>query len=348
MRPGKFRVAPLGSVHVSTNRALDLPPEVRLHVVSGKGGTGKTTVAAALALGLAARGQRVLLMEVEGRQALAQLFDTPAQSYTERRVALTAAGGEVHTLAVDAEQALMEYLEMFYNLRRAGVALRRMGAIDFATTVAPGLRDVLLTGKAIEAVKRRKDGKAVFDAVVLDAPPTGRVTRFLNVSSDVAGIARVGPIRNHADSVMGVLRSPRTAVHLVTLLEEMPVQETIDAIDSLQHVDLPVGSIIVNMIRRPLLTDVELATARFGRLDRTAVEANLRQVLPTRTMASGDVVTALFAEAADHAVRVEQEDEQRIILARSGRPFVELPFLSGGIDIGALYELGARLCGPND
>ena len=64
---------------------------------------------------------------------------------------------------------------------------------------------------------------------MLDAPPTGRITRFLNVTAEVAGLAKVGPIRTQADGVMAVLRSSQTAVHLVTLLEEMPVQETVDA-----------------------------------------------------------------------------------------------------------------------
>jgi anion-transporting ArsA/GET3 family ATPase len=97
---------------------------VELHVVSGKGGTGKTTVAAALALALARDGKRTLLMEVEGRQGIAQLFDVPPLPYEERVVAVAPNGGEVWALAVDAEEALLDYLELFYNLRRAGSALR--------------------------------------------------------------------------------------------------------------------------------------------------------------------------------------------------------------------------------
>ena len=134
---------------------------MRLHVVTGKGGTGKTTVAAALALALAGGGKQVLLVEVEGRQSFAQLFDTPPLPYEERKVAVAPGGGDVYVLSVDPEDALLDYLHMFYKLSPTGVgarALRRMGAIEFATTIAPGLRDVLLTGKVKEAVVRTGGG----------------------------------------------------------------------------------------------------------------------------------------------------------------------------------------------
>lgn len=167
----------------------------RLQVVSGKGGTGKTTVAAALALALAREGRRTLLVEVEGRQGIAQLFGTEALPYEERKIAVApgVGGGEVYALAIDAERALLDYLQMFYKLGSAGRALKKLGAIDFATTIAPGLRDVLLTGKACEAVRRKdKAGRFVYDHVIMDAPPTGRITRFLNVNDEVAGLAGSG------------------------------------------------------------------------------------------------------------------------------------------------------------
>ncbi|MFE6852001.1 ArsA family ATPase, partial [Streptomyces sp. NPDC057674] len=226
----------------------------RLQVVSGKGGTGKTTVAAALALALATEGKRTLLVEVEGRQGIAQLFETEALPYEERKIAVAPGGGEVYALAIDAERALLDYLQMFYKLGTAGRALKKLGAIDFATTIAPGVRDVLLTGKACEAVRRReKHGGHTYDHVVMDAPPTGRITRFLNVNDEVAGLARIGPIHNQAQAVMRVLKSPETAVHLVTLLEEMPVQETADGIAELRAAELPVGRVVVNMVRPHVL-----------------------------------------------------------------------------------------------
>src|SRR5689334_1004791 len=241
---------------------------VRLHIVTGKGGTGKTTVAAALALALANQGKRVLLVEVEGRQAISQTFDVTPLAHTEARISHAERGGEVFGLSVEAKAALLEYLQIFYKLGRAGGLLERFGAIDFATTIAPGVRDVLLTGKVYEAVRRRSGGRPVYDAVVLDAPATGRITRFLDVNSEVAGLARVGPIRHQADSITTLLRSPQTAVHLVTLLEEMPVQETLDGVASLRAVGLPVGGVVVNQVREPILPAGRLASAAKGKVNR--------------------------------------------------------------------------------
>jgi anion-transporting ArsA/GET3 family ATPase len=317
--------------------APNAPLDVRCHVVTGKGGTGKTTVAAALALSLAANGRRVLLAETEGRQGIAQLFDTPPLPYEERRVAVARGGGEVRALA-----HVLEYLDMFYNLKRAGRALRKMGAVDFATAIAPGLRDVLLTGKIKEAVTRRHEGRFVYDAVVVDAPPTGRITRFLNVTGEVAGLARSGPIKAQSDGVMAVLRSPSTAVHLVTLLEDMPVQETADAIAELTAARLPVGSVIVNMATEPLLPAASLSRAAEGGLTGS-------DLLPALTAAgvtgAEQVADGLAAEAVEHARRWASQDALRGDVEALGRPVVELPLSTSPIDLGCLYEIAERLEG---
>ena len=321
-------------------------PRVRLHVVTGKGGTGKSTVAAALALALASHGQHVLLCEVEGRQGIARMFDVDPLPYAERRIAtgLRTDGepGVVHALHIDPEAALLEYLAMYYRLGRAGRALDRFGVVEFATTIAPGVRDVLLTGKVYEAVQRnsRNKGAIEYDAVVLDAPPTGRITQFLNVSDELAGLAKVGPIKNQADTMMGLFRSPRTAVHFVTVLEEMPVQETADGIAQVREAGLPVGGVVVNLVRPRDLGVEELAAARAGTLDRAAVAADLAAA---GVETSEELVTGLLDEAHDHAVRRGLEDSQRELVGQMGVPAYELPRLAQGVDLGGLYELAAAL-----
>jgi anion-transporting ArsA/GET3 family ATPase len=322
-------------------------PKVRLHVVTGKGGTGKSTVAAALALALADGGRNVLLCEVEGRQGIARMFDVDPLPPEERRLTTGLPGadgrpGVVHALHIDPEAALLEYLSLYYKLGRAGRALDRFGVIEFATTIAPGVRDVLLTGKVFEAVERnsRNKGARQYDAVVLDAPPTGRIVQFLNVSNELAGLAKVGPIKSQSDTMMTLFRSPRTAVHLVTVLEEMPVQETTDGIAELHAADLPVGGVVVNLVRPQDLAPDDLASARAGTLDRAGLEADLATagIEPEPTLVDG-----LVAEARDHAERRALEDSQRVLVAGLGVPTYELPRLAQGVDLGALYELAAAL-----
>ena len=323
-------------------------PGVRLHVVTGKGGTGKSTVAAALALALATRGKNVLLCEVEGRQGIARMFDVDPLPYAERRIATGlpgddgGRGGVVHALHIDPESALLEYLSMYYKLGRAGRALDRFGVIEFATTIAPGVRDVLLTGKVYEAVNRNARNKNAmrYDAVVLDAPPTGRIAQFLGVTSELAGLAKVGPIKTQSDNVTRLLRSDRTAVHLVTVLEEMPVQETVDGIADLRAHGLPVGGVVVNLVRPRDLDDRALTAVRKDKVDAASIAADLKKA---GLEADDALVGDLLAGARDHAERRTLEDEQHDLVARLDVPTYELPLLPDGIDLGALYELAGML-----
>lgn len=315
--------------------------KARLHFVTGKGGTGKTTVAAALALTLAAGGRRVLLVEVEGRQGIAQLFDVPPLPYEELKIATAEGGGHVNALAVDIEAAFLEYLDMFYNLGLAGRAMRRIGAIEFATTIAPGLRDVLLTGKIKESVVRLdRNKRPAYDAIVVDSPPTGRIARFLDVTKAVSDLAKGGPVHSQADGVVKLLHSEQTAIHLVTLLEALPIQETIEAIEELKDLGLPIGSVIVNRNIPPFLPADDLAKAAEGDIDADAVRAGLEKA--GITLSDADFA-GLLTETIEHASRIKARAESAEQLDRLKVPRLELPTIPDGVDLGSLYELAETL-----
>ncbi len=191
---------------------------------------------------------------------------------------------------------------------------------------------MLLTGKVKESTTRSQDGRRVYDAVVLDAPPTGRVGRFLNVTEETRKLVKVGPIKTQSEGVASLLRSPMTAVHVVTLLEEMPVQETLDAITELSGLSIPVGRVVVNGARPPLLAG--------GRVTKTEIKRGLGAA----GLAAGTAtVNQLAAEAQAHLTRRELEESLRRELAELGRPLIELPLLPGGVDREGLGALADRL-----
>ena len=267
----------------------------RLHVVTGKGGAGKSTVAAALALALAARGNQVLLCEVEGRQGISRIFGVDDLGATEVQIASglgpasqVRGGGLVFALHIDPEHALREYFATYLKLGPAAKALEAFGVVEFATSIAPGLRDVLLTGKVYEATKPVRRGKLSrrYDAVVLDAPPTGRIKQFLTANSELAGLAKMGPIKHQAEHVMETLRT-QSAVHLVSLLEEMSVQETVEAVAELREADLPVGTVIVNQARPRALDQKQLQVARAGNINASKLSGLLGLGRTRRSGGSG-------------------------------------------------------------
>jgi anion-transporting ArsA/GET3 family ATPase len=238
----------------------------------------------------------------------------------------------VYGLSIDAEDALIEYLDTFYHLSIAGRALDRFGAVDFATSIAPGLRDVLLTGKVYEAVRRKiKNRPNSYDAVVLDAPPTGRIARFLNVHAAVAGLAKVGPIRSQADSIMRLLRSATTAVHFVTLLEDMPVTETEEAIAALRPTQIRIGTVIENMVTPTPLNLDQLQTAATG---------SVALKVPGLTIKQNQALASEFAIEAGRTLQQQQRHDQ---LSALGLPLAQIAFDPGGIDEGAILAIAEQL-----
>jgi anion-transporting ArsA/GET3 family ATPase len=306
---------------------LEALDRARLLVVTGKGGTGKTTVAAGLAVAAAGRGRRVLVVEVEGRQGLAGLFGQAALDHREARVA-----EGVSALAVDPDESLREYLER-YGFGPLARLLSWAHLNRFITAAAPGLGDVLLVGKVWEAATRAgpggPGGRAAYDLVVLDAPPTGRVVPFLRAPETVAELARVGPIRSQADRVRDLLDDPgRTAVVLTCLPEELPVTETLEGVGALRRAGLPVGGVVANRVTGDRLG------GRAGRLAALARDpAPLAAAAATAGAGlDGAALETLVGEARDRQRQVTRERRllKELRGGLDGLPLVELPFLAGG------------------
>ena len=226
---------------VETSALLD----PRLLIVTGKGGVGKSSVAAAVALAGARTGRRTCLVEVEGRSTFSRLFDTQAWDFDEREFRPNLWG-----MAIDPEASLREYLELFYGARRLSRLVANSTAVEFATTAAPGIKDVLLMGKVKEVERRRNpDGRFCYDLVVLDSPPTGRIVNFLRAPDATTQLVNVGPIRQQAQSLIDMLSDPmRTNLVLVTLLEEMPVSETLDSAAALRELGVTIGPVVINRV----------------------------------------------------------------------------------------------------
>lgn len=302
----------------------------RLLIVSGKGGVGKSSVAAAIAIGLADQGKRVLLAETENRQAIAALFGRGPLGYQEKLLLRRESGGEVHGIAIDPAEALLDYLDMFYGLRSAGSILERIGAVSFISNVAPGLRDILLTGKACEAVRRKSGDTWAYDVVVLDAPPTGRITRFLNVTAEVVGIVKVGPIKQQANWVSEVLHSDQTGILLVTTPEEMPIRETIEASNQLREMKFRLAGVIVNMVAPDQLTKEETMSLE------SPSAVDLLEV-PT------ELVEPLMAFAKAEQLLLETQSEQLGPLQTLDTEMIELPKLGNSLDLLRVTDLAKRL-----
>lgn len=320
----------------------DSSARAELHYVSGKGGTGKTTVATSLALALASTGKRVLLVEVEERQGIARTFDRAPLPYREELVAKVDGGGKVFALAIDIEAAMLDYLDTFYRLGVVGKVMKSVGAIEFATTIAPGLKDVLLTGKIYEVVTREHAKKeVVYDAVVVDAPPTGRIGKFLDVTTAMADLAGGGgPIRRQAEAVAELVHSNRTVVHLVTLLESLPVQETLEAIAELQGHGLRMGQVFINRAETRHLDDASLERIAEEEIDAESVLAGLEE---TDVEVDDEGLQGLLVQAIEHARVARGQLRAGETLTQTGCPTIVLPALPNGVEVSDLYDLASAL-----
>lgn len=198
----------------------------RVVVVAGKGGVGKTTVTAVIARAASATGQRVLLVELDGKPTLANLVP------------------DLEVLAISAPEALDEYLRE-HGFSRIAKRLNRTGVIEVVGTAAPGIDDIVVLGK-IKQLER--SGK--YDLIVVDGPAAGHAITFLTSAAGLSGAVHSGPVRAQADDVLELLHDgERCQVVLVALPETTPVNEVVETAFALEDtVGVQLGPVVVNMV----------------------------------------------------------------------------------------------------
>ncbi len=283
----------------------------RVLVVAGKGGVGKTTVAATLARLAAETGARVVLVDLEGRPGLPRCFGHPDPLGYEPVPLLAAGpgGGEVVGRRITPDEALVEYL-VEHGLKRVSRRLVSSGALEIVATAIPGIRDVLVLGKV-----KQLERQGLADLLVVDAPATGHAMTFLSSAEGLLDAARGGPVRTQAAEVVELLSDPRRCqVVLVTVPEEMPVNEVVEAAYALEdRVGVALAPVVVNgCVQAPpgLAVDPAEAAAAAGR------------------SLSAAQLEALGAAAAFERRRAELQDAQlRRLRQELPLPCLELPEL---------------------
>lgn len=245
--------------------------------MAGKGGVGKTTATASLAVAAARLGLSVLVVDVEGRSSAGRLLgaeDVTHDATIVARPGATGADGRVSVRSLSPDTALVEYLEG-HGLARVARRMVRTGVVDIVANAAPGMHDILLLGK-IKQIEQA--GEA--DVILVDAPASGHAISFLNAPRGLLDAVRVGPIRTQALAALDLLSDPvRCQVLLVTLAEETPVNEVVETAFRLEdEVGIKLGPVIVNNVDpAPGLDDLDvdaiLTRAAVGDEERRLVAA---------------------------------------------------------------------------
>jgi len=287
------------------------PLDRTLHFVVGKGGVGKTTVSAALALNLARAGKRTLAIEMETGGRLAAVFgvveDTTGRSVrVERRL---------HTLAIDGRGALEEYLGLLIPVKRLLSTVFQSRIYQYFVAAAPGLKELMTIGKIWYEVTREEGGRRAWDAVVVDAPATGHSLQYLRMPQAARDTFGAGLVQREASRVVDLLQDARTtAVHVVTLAEEMPVAEALETYDQLNGtLKMPVGWMVANRVRRRQFGAAALRALREAAAGK---DGDTRELL--------DAVAARGEEENGWAA-INAQNLERLRAGVGGTPVVELP-----------------------
>ena len=295
----------------------------RLILVTGKGGAGKTTVAAALGLAAARRGKRVVLCEVAEQKRLGALFAVD----TEHAETELAPG--LFAVSVDPEQAKQEWLRYQLKSRTLAGVLGGSRLFQYLTAAAPGLSELVTMGKVWDLAQlERRTGGSVFDLAIVDAPATGHGLAMLRAPSTFAAVARVGPVGRQAEKIDRSLRDPaHTGVLTAALPEEMPVNETVEFERALRReLGMAIDAIVVNALH----------PERFKRPDVERLEG----------LSAGSTVTraAVGAAISEHRRARGEHAQVRRLRRAAGAPVVTLPrIFEPELDRDDLERLSAEL-----
>jgi len=245
----------------------------RLILVTGKGGAGKTTVAAALGLAAARRGKRVVLCEVAEQTRLAQLVP------------------ELTTVSVDPEQAKQEWLRYQLRSRTLAGALGGSTLFQYLTAAAPGLTELVTMGKVWDLAQLEpRTGGPGFDLAVVDLPATGHGLAMVRAPRTYASIARVGPVGRHAEKIDSFVRDPaQTGVLTVALPEEMPVNETVEFERALKReLGMAIDAVVVNAVHPARFSAEESREIEAARARSAVAQAALAAALSEHRRARGE------------------------------------------------------------
>jgi anion-transporting ArsA/GET3 family ATPase len=296
----------------------------RLLFVTGKGGTGKTSVTAALGRLAADQGVRTLLVEVGHRAVLPELLQTgvPASGGPSREP--RPAGQNLFSLRLVPEDALLEYLELQLFLKTIARGIVGNAGFKRFLEAAPGWRELITLGKLWHLVTREDArGRPLWPLVVVDAPATGHGLSLLSAPSVIVDTVRLGPLRRNTDRVQALLSdAAQTQIVTVTTLEELPVNETLELRAHVQSLGLGLGPVIANGVEPPLaLPDAERVLEAVAALDGRDAPSPLADPI------------ALVASARHRIVRAQMQAGHLARLTRAlGVAPVALPWLSQGVD----------------